>query len=141
MNKAVCIAFLAATLSTAALADCTYPRAPDKMPDGTAAAQKDAALKTSEERKAKGEGYKQLLGAVKSVKQYQAEVDAYVTCLQSQNDATIAATPDLTEERKQQLAAMLAKRLDSAQDAKTEIVDNLNVQVKAYNAVFKKAAE
>ena len=72
MKKAFLLIAAAAVFSTSAWADCTYPRAPGKMPDGNTAPREE------------------LLATTKLVDQYNTDMTAYLGCIKTEHDAAVA---------------------------------------------------
>ena len=117
MNKALGLLFLAASLSTAAYADCTYPRPPAKLPDGATATRDE------------------MVAANKQVKQYNTDMTAYLDCIKTDYDGTIAKLPaDATEESKKQLAAKYAQKNDAAVDEVSGVAARFNEQLRVFKA-------
>ena len=116
MKKISCLVVLAA-LSSTAWADCTYPRAPGKIPDGNTATREE------------------MVAAKKVVDKYNADMTAYLTCLQAEHDATIAKPEaSLTEEQKQQLSARMVQKNDAAMDELQDVAGRFNEQLRAFKA-------
>ncbi len=117
MKKAFLLMAAAAVFSTTAWADCTYPRAPGKMPDGNAAAREE------------------MLAAKKLVDQYNADMNTYLACIKTDYDAALAkGGAGLSEEQKQQMAAMYTQKNDAAVDELQGVAERFNEQVRAYRA-------
>jgi hypothetical protein len=117
MNKALALLVIAASLSTAAYADCVYPHAPEKLPDGSTA--------TLDEMKA----------ANKLVKQYDADMTAYLECIKTEYDGTTAKLPaDATEDQKKQLAARYQQKSTAAYDEVQAVVTRFNEQLRVFKA-------
>jgi hypothetical protein len=116
--KSVLIAILAtASLSTAAFADCTYPRAPGKMPDGNTAPREE------------------MLAAKKLVDQYNTDMTAYLGCIKTEHDAAAAKqSATASEEQKQQMAAMYTQKNDAAVDELQSVAERFNEQIRAFKA-------
>lgn len=97
-----------------ALADCTYPKAPDAIPDPKTASQPD------------------MLAAMATFKQYNADVDAYVACLDTE-------TADKIKEAGgagaiMQIKSMQAKKKSSATDERQAKIDAFNKAVREFKA-------
>jgi len=110
---------LAALGAQAAGAQCIYPQAPDKIPDGATAT------------------LQQMLAAQKTVKQFDTDIDAYNACLDMELQ-TLLANPDIDDARKAELREMQIKKHDAAVDADQAIADQFNEQVRAYQEAHKK---
>src|SRR5690349_17376248 len=104
-----------------ARAACDYPVAPGKFPDGTQA--------TLDEMKA----------AKASVVKYNADMEAYLTCIKSEYDAKIASQTSATAEQKAEMERVQNQKHNAAVDEVTEVTNRFNEQLRAYKA--KNAAE
>lgn len=101
-------------LATFAHADCTYPKPPDKVPDGKTAAEPE------------------MLAAMAAFKQYNTDVDAYLTCLDQE-------TAEKTKEAGgagaiMQIKAMQSKKRSSATDERQAKIEEFNKQVRAFKS-------
>ncbi len=104
-------------LSFAANADCSYPRAPDRMPNGTTA--------TLDEMKV----------AKTAVEKYNKDMEAYLSCIKLEHDDQVAKQGSaMTEDQKKQLATMHAQKNDAAVDELQAVAARFNEQVRAYKA-------
>jgi alkanesulfonate monooxygenase SsuD/methylene tetrahydromethanopterin reductase-like flavin-dependent oxidoreductase (luciferase family) len=105
---------LAAGAAFPAYADCTYPRAPASLPNGTTATMEEMV-----------EGQKQ-------VKQYMADMDVYLKCLDGDKSALPA---DATDEQKKEHARLEAIRVQKHNAAVGEmetVAERFNEQLRAY---------
>ena len=111
-------------LAGAAKAACTYPTAPDKIPDGNTA--------TKEE----------MIAAKQAVSKYNDDITAYQNCLKLETDESIAeleknAKTDeekkAVETKKAELDHKLVERNNAALDEVTAVVERFNEQLKAFN--------
>lgn len=110
-------ALVAALYAGPALADCPYPAAPDKLPDGATA--------TLEE----------MLAGQKAVKEYQQKITDYTACIDKDVDEQIAKAGDkLKPEQKTDMQRIAAQKHNAAVDQAQAIADRFNEQVKAYKA-------
>jgi hypothetical protein len=117
MKRLLGLAVLAAAFSLPAMADCTYPKAPAKIPDGNTAALEE------------------MVSAKKAVEGYNKEMDAYLACIKLEQDDTVAkGGANLSEEQKKQIAAMYAQKNDAAVDELQGIAARLNEQIRVYKA-------
>ncbi|MEO8307760.1 MAG: hypothetical protein ABI616_06930 [Pseudomonadota bacterium] len=117
MNKALGLLVIAASLSTAAYADCTYPRKPAKLPDGNTATRDE------------------MVAANKLVKQYNADMTVYTDCIKAEYDASAAKLPaDATEDTKKQLNSVYARKNDAAVDEVTTVATQFNEQLRVFKA-------
>jgi len=105
---------LASTLaSTGALADCTYPKAPD-APDAKTATQPE------------------MVAAMTAFKQYNADVDAYVTCLDEETTAKVKDAGGAGAIM--QIKAMQSKKKSSAMDERAAKIEIFNKAVREFKA-------
>ncbi len=111
-----------------AYADCTYPSAPDKLPDGRTASMAE------------------MVTAQKAVKQFDLDINAYIACIKLEYDDSIkkvAVKPGDKPTADQQkaideLQAVQIKKHNAALDADQGVADRFNEQVRIFKA---KAAE
>jgi hypothetical protein len=115
MKALLAIAF--ATATAAAYADCPYPQAPTKIPDGATA--------TLEE----------MVAGQKAVGAYQKAINDYTACIDKELDDAIAKGGDkLKPEQKQDMQRVEAQKHNAAVDQLQAIADRFNEQVKVYKA-------
>ncbi len=128
LNSKHLAATLALTLLGAGAADaaCTYPRAPDALPDG------DTATK------------EQMVAAKKEVTRYNNEMTTYLDCIKVESDTqlkemekeTAAATTDEARKavaaRKEDFERKHTQKHNAAVDEVTAVVDRFNEQLRAY---------
>ena len=119
--KALFSLALVATLAAApTYAACTYPKAPEKIPDGQSA--------TLEE----------MLATQKLVKQFDTDIGAYQTCLEEEHNAALASAAGLSEEQKAERQKILAQKQNAAADDAQAVASRFNDQVKIYREKNKK---
>ena len=112
----VSIAFVLPAVSIA----CEYPERPD-LPDGGTATKDD------------------MIAAQKSVKEFLANVDGYLMCIEKEEKAAVDAM-DLDSENEEDQETLkrrdelLTKRFDAANEEKFMLGEKWNQQVRAYNA-------
>ena len=116
------LAFAATVLAAgAAYADCPYPAAPDKLPDGATAALPD------------------MLAGQKSVNEYNKAVNDYLACIDQELDESIAKAGDkLKPEQKADMQRVVTQKHNAAIEQLQSVADRFNEQVKVFKA---KAAE
>jgi uncharacterized protein YfkK (UPF0435 family) len=104
-------------LATAAAAEaaCIYPRAPDRVPDGSTAT------------------YDEMVAAQKAVKQFNEDIDAYNSCLDLEM-ATLEQSGSYDETRLEELRAMQAKKNNAAVDEVQALADRFNEQLRIFKA-------
>lgn len=116
MKALYLLALAAAVKFVPADAACTYPSEPAEIPDG-----KTATLE-------------QMKAAQKTVKDFDAAIVAYTSCLKLEHEAALAKSPDLSEDQKKEMEKKLAQKHDAAITADEALAARFNEQVKAYKA-------
>lgn len=107
--------FALALSTTNALADCVYPKTPADPPVGKNASQDD------------------MLAAMKLTKQYDADVKAYLGCLDTETEAQISNLgADAKPEQIQQVKKKQNLKHNAAVDDLQKYVDAFNVQLRAF---------
>jgi hypothetical protein len=100
-----------------AFADCPYPAAPGKLPDGASATMQD------------------MLDGQKTVKEYEKAVNDYTSCIDKDLDDQIAKAGDqLKPERKTEMQRVEAQKHNAAVDQLQSVADRFNEQVKVFKA-------
>ena len=102
------------TLATSAQADCTYPKAPDVMPDANSATKE------------------QMVAAAGQFKQYNTDVDAYVACLDQETETKVKEAAGAGAIM--QIKALQAKKKSSAMDERQAKIDEFNKQIRVFKA-------
>jgi hypothetical protein len=109
-------------MAAAAQAECNYPKVPGNLPDGATATQD------------------QMVEGMKAVKEYNAQVTAYLSCLEQEMNARVeAAGPDAPAEQIEQIRAIHTKRHNAAVDELEQTANRFNEQVKTFKARDKKS--
>lgn len=117
MKMLLATAAVAVLATGTAYADCAYPAAPDKIPDGATA--------TLDE----------MLAGQKAVNVYNKAVNDYVACIDKQLDDNIAKQGDkLKPQQKTEMQRMEAQKHNAAIDQLQSIADRFNEQIKVYKA-------
>jgi hypothetical protein len=117
MKSFLAIAALAALTAGPAYADCPYPAAPAKIPDGATA--------TMEE----------MIAGQKAVKEYDTAINQYVACIDKELQDSIAKAGDkLKPEQKADMEKVEAQKHNAAIDQEQSVADRFNEQVKAFKA-------
>ena len=106
------IAFAAAGTAEAA---CIYPRAPDRLPDGSTAT------------------YEEMAAGQKAVQQFNEDINAYNACLDLEM-VTLEKSGAYDENRLTELRAMQAKKNNAAVDEVQAIADRFNEQLRIFKA-------
>jgi hypothetical protein len=117
MKALVAVAAIAALCSAPAFADCPYPSGPKKIPDGNSASLDE------------------MLAMKKAVKQYDDDTTVYLTCIQKEHDAALAALGEkVTDKQKADLDRIEADRHNAALAQLQGVADKFNEQVRVYKA-------
>jgi hypothetical protein len=117
MQAILTVTCIAALMAGAAYADCPYPAAPAKLPDGASA--------TLEE----------MLAGKKDVDAYQKAINEYTTCIDNELDEKIKSAGDkLKPEQKADMQKIEAQKHNAAVDQLQSVAERFNEQVKAYKA-------
>jgi hypothetical protein len=99
---------------------CDYPKRPT-IPDGSSASKDELML------------------AKEDVNTYLAGVDDYLTCIETDEKAAVAALEDPKPAELKRRDEVLEKKFDAANDEKALVGEQFNLQVRAYNAARKTA--
>ena len=115
MKALLPIAFAAAT--AAAYADCPYPQAPTKIPDGATATLVE------------------MVAGQKAVGAYQKAINDYTGCIDKELDDALNKGGDkLKPEQKADMQRVEAQKHNAAVDQLQAVADRFNEQVKVYKA-------
>jgi hypothetical protein len=114
MKMLLSLAVVAALGAAPAFAACTYPKAPDSIPDGS--------VSTLE----------QMLVGQRAVKGFDAAITEYQACLEKEHNDALAANPQLTEEQKKERTSILTQKMNAAVDEAQGLADRLNAQIRVY---------
>ncbi len=120
MKSLLSLALIASLAAGPVHAACTYPKAPEKIPDGQTS--------TLEE----------MLATQKLVKQFDTDIGAYQTCLETEHNDSLAKEASLTDAQKAERQKMLAQKQNAAADDATAVAARFNDQVKIYREKNKK---
>ena len=111
----------AALLAAPAFADCPYPTAPTKLPDG-----KTATLE-------------EMLAGQKAINEYQKAINTYTSCIDKElADAETKAGDSLKPQQKADMEKVETQKHNAAIDQLQNIADRFNEQVKVFKARDKK---
>lgn len=112
---------LAALASGHAYATCTYPKAPEKIPDGNTATLAE------------------MVAAQKDIKAYNDDIKAYTDCLKLEHDQEMAKADSekMPKEQKEQLEKVQVQKNNAAVDEAQAVTDRFNEQVKVFKAKSK----
>ena len=114
MKMLYSLALAAALAASQAHAACTYPKAPEKIPDG--------GTSTLE----------QMLASQKEVKAFDAAITGYQSCLETQFNDAVAAQPDMTPEARGELEKIRDQKMNAAVDEAQAVADRLNTQIRTW---------
>ena len=116
MKQLLSALILGCGLATAqANAACDYPAAPGKFPDGTQA--------TKEE----------MLAGKKMFTAYDAQMTAYLECLKTEFQASVAALPpDTPKKQKDEMERLLGQKQNAALEEAESVKNRLNKEIAAY---------
>lgn len=114
MKTVISLALVAALAAGSANAACTYPKSPEKIPDGGTA--------TLEE----------MIAAQRGVKQFDADITAYQNCLETEFNEAMAKETTLTEEQKKERRKIVDQKMNAAVDEAQGLADRLNAQIRVY---------
>jgi|SRR6185437_16695531 hypothetical protein len=116
---------LALCAGGAAYADCSYPPAPDHLPDGRTATMPE------------------MVAAQKTVKEYDVAINAYLACIKLEHDDTISKLPQPkqgekpTPEQKKaidDLDRVEVQKHNAAIDQDHAVADRFNEQVRVFKS-------
>ena len=116
------LAALAALAAGSAHAACSYPKAPDNIPDGN-----NATLD-------------QMVAAQKAVKQFDEEIGAYTACLKLESDSALAQLaqsqddPKKKDEQKKELERVQIQKHNAAVEEDEALAQRFNEQLKVFKA-------
>jgi hypothetical protein len=117
MKAFLAMASIAAFTAGSAHADCAYPPAPTKLPDGASA--------TLEE----------MVAGQKAVKEYDKAIKEYVDCIDKELDDKITKAGDqLKPQQKADMQKVEAQKHNAAIDQLQSVADRFNEQVKVFKA-------
>ncbi|MBK7250731.1 MAG: hypothetical protein IPI06_07620 [Gammaproteobacteria bacterium] len=116
--KALAPALLLAALAAGPVqAACSYPKAPESIPDGNTA--------TTE----------QMVAAKKAVESYNKEMESYLSCIKLEYDGAITKDGEkLSEARKKELEHMQVQKHNAAIDELEAVAARLNEQIRVFKA-------
>jgi len=117
MKALLVLGAAAAVAAGAAYADCPYPAAPDRLPDGASATMQE------------------MLAGQKAVGEYNKAVADYNACIDKELGDAIAKGGDkLKPEQKADMQRIANQKHNAAIDKLQSVADRFNEQVKIYKA-------
>jgi len=119
------LALGALVAANAAWAGCTYPKAPDKIPDGATASKQE------------------MIEGMKAVRAYNDQITAYTNCLKTEHDDQVSKIDPKLDPAKQasmkaDLDKVLAQKNDAAVDEDQAVTERFNAQLHVFNDKNKK---
>lgn len=102
-------------LAAPAYAECVYPKAPESAPNGNTATEAE------------------MVSAMRTYKQYDADVTAYLKCLDDEANARILEAGDNADVVKR-IKSVTATKHNAAIDELQSRADDFNTQLKAFKA-------
>ena len=117
MKHVLSALIVGATFAAAqAHAGCDYPTPPGQFPDGS--------LATKEE----------MLAAKGQVVKYNSDMDAYLGCIKTEYDASVAGLSSPTKEQLAKIEKTQSEKQDAALKEVTDVTERFNVQLRAWKA-------
>jgi hypothetical protein len=118
---ATSLAIAALAVAAQAAAGCSYPKAPDKIPDGTTSTKAE------------------MIAGMTAMRAYNDLIVKYSDCLKGEHDAAVAKIdPSLPQDKKDaqkaELDKILAQKNDAAVDEAQAVTGRFNDQIKAFKA-------
>lgn len=120
------VSILAATVALAVVggpvyAACSYPTAPDKLPDGSVASKEE------------------MIAGKQLVQQYNKDMEAYLSCIKLEYDTQVTQdAAALTPEQKAELEKRQTQKHNAAIDELEAVAGRFNEQIRAYNKAHPK---
>ena len=114
MKTLYSLTLAAALIAGQAQAACTYPKAPEKIPDGSTST------------------LEQMLAGQKEVKAFDAAITGYQACLETQFNETVGAQPDMKPEARAELEKIRDQKMNAAVDEAQAVADQLNTQIRVW---------
>ena len=122
--RALCYGALTLTLAMPVMADCVYPKKPADPPSGATSTKED------------------MLAAKAVTMKYVDDVKTYLTCLDSDADAAIAALgADHKPEQEEPIKNKRDLKYSAAEDTMLKYKDSFNTELRAYLAAHPKPAQ
>lgn len=115
---AIAAAVLAAAVAVPASAECIYPKAPEAAPNGSTATEAE------------------MIAGMTVFKKYDAEVNAYLSCLDMETNTSITEAGENADQVKK-LKIMSSQKHNAAIDELQARADEFNSQLRAYKTKHK----
>ncbi len=114
-GRQLAVMTVALAVSRMAFADCSYPKAPQQIPDGKSASETE------------------MLQAMTVFKQYNGDVNAYTVCLEKETADKVREAGDVTLSVLQ-IKSLQAKKHNAAVDELKEKAKQFNEQVRLFKS-------
>jgi len=101
-------------LSAPAVLACDYPSRPAEIPDGSVASQDEMFV------------------GVKAINAYQTAMQEDLDCIAADEKAAVTGMDDADDKAKQKRATMFNKKYNAAVEEMTLVVEQFNVEIRAY---------
>ena len=101
-------------LSAPAVLACDYPSRPAEIPDGSVASQDEMFV------------------GVKAINAYQTAMQEYLDCIEADEKVAVTSTDDADDKAKKKRATMFNKKYNAAVEEMTLVVEQFNVEIRAY---------
>lgn len=95
---------------------CDYPERVGNLPDGNTATRDE------------------MIAGKKSVQSYLANMESYLTCIESEETQSLIAMGEVDEETKRQRKSTFDKKYNAAVEEMNLVAEQFNIQLRAYNA-------
>ncbi len=117
ISRILTVAAASLICAAPAFADCAYPKKPSDPPDGKKAT-KD-----------------QIIAAQQATRQFNADVETYLACVDKETDQMVAALgADAKPEQVQQVKSKQAQKHNAAVDEVQSYADAFNKELRAYKS-------
>ncbi|MCH8159885.1 MAG: hypothetical protein IIA08_08400 [Proteobacteria bacterium] len=101
-------------LSAPAVLACDYPSRPAEIPDGSVASQDEMFV------------------GVKAINAYQTAMQEYLDCIDADEKVAVTSMDDADDKTKKKRATMYNKKYNAAVEEMTLVVEQFNVEIRAY---------
>jgi len=113
--NAAALSALMLSITSLAMADCTYPKKPASAPDGSKASKEE------------------MIAAAQGVRQFDTEVKAYQACLDGEKDSMIKALGEqATPESIKRINNIQNQKSNTAVNDAVEMADSFNAQLRIF---------
>ncbi len=121
MNALSMLAAVAALAAAPVYADCSYPKAPDKLPDGSTATLQE------------------MIAGQQAVKQFDKDIMAYTNCIHLEHDTAVGTldtklTDAQKAARQKELDNLETQKHNAAVDEDQSVAGRFNEQIRVFKA-------